>query len=154
MSPNLDKWIRKSISTWFLSAIPNGTIKTFQEGQFRDTNKVQEHLELRVDGPWYQQIAKRRWRVRIEVNVLAVVNIKTDDSNWSIYRINELTGLVASVLETAVPVTNTDGGNVGCLSKIHKDREWTKTSHFGQIEPHTKILQSTVESSYEMEYQS
>lgn len=157
MNPLLDFWIHKSISMVFRAKMKvlEPSLIIFQEGQFRDTNKVSEHLELRVDGPYYQQKSPKIWRLRIEVNVLVVVNIKNDKPEYSVYRINKLTGEVASILDEPFLVTNDAEEKVGCMRKVQSgSRDWTKTSHFGQIEEHIKISQSTVETAYEMEYRT
>jgi len=145
------RWIFASVSYHFDQR--KGSLDMFIEGQHRDTRTLKDFFELRVDGPYYTELSKNYWQLYIEVN--ALVQSTKDDHSY--HRIWDNCGTVSAMF-TDIPVYKYGNGilddqsYLGCLNLLQdtRGRERLQTSHFGQIEPKTPILQATIEGHYEM----
>jgi hypothetical protein len=151
MNENWPRWIFASVSNHFNSNL--GDLVIFYEGlkrsaEFEETDLV----EFRMDGPYFLQLNKDTWSVKIEVNILVQSTI--DDADF--HKIHKHIGIVVSAF---VPITIYKYGNslddddsiIGCFQLIQniRNRELLTVSHFGQIDPEKQLLQATVEGHYE-----
>jgi hypothetical protein len=146
------RWIFASICKHF-DARKQG-ISMYVEGQLRLVDDLQEFFELRIDGPNLTEVSHKYWKLYLEVNVL-IQSIK-DDADF--HRDQRLCGIIASAF-TDIPLFKYGGSSVddgteslGCLTLLQdaRSKEKITISHFGQIEPNTNLIQSTVEGHYEM----
>jgi len=149
---NWDRWIFASVSQHFEDR--RGTVPMYIEGMHRDTNELEEFIELRIDGPWFTEISKNCWYIYVEINVLC----QAVKNNQDFHRMRKLAGLVSNIFERCIRVyrygnnPQDDQSVVGSLQRIddHRGKERIQISHFGQIEPKMKLEQSTVETHYSM----
>lgn len=146
-----DRWIFASISNHFDSK--RGSLFMFIEGQIRDTRALKNFFELRIDGPYYTEIAKKNWKIFLEVNCLVQSSIDSSD----FHQIRRNTGAVSSFF-TEIPVykygtgVSDDQTYIGCLRLVNdaRGKERVQCSYFGRVEPKTSVQQATVEGHYEM----
>ena len=152
VNKNWPRWIFASISQHFTDEKQG--LDLFIEGQHRDTRDKKDFLELRMDGPYITEISHNYFRIYIEVNVL-VQSTKDQDSY---HRIHANVGIAAAAFWNGIKVfrygngIDDDDSYLGCLQLVTdaRGKERIQISHFGQIEPKTRLMQSTVEGHYEM----
>jgi hypothetical protein len=153
---NWDRWIFASISKHFVDVLSSNHV--FIEGQKRDTRKLTEWFEVRVDGPFYTETSKGMFDVLVEINILCASILKDE----SIHNIHSLTGLVANAMTTSLVVYKygtgvlDDQSVLGCLKIVTESRgkDRIQTNHFGQIGSNTELIQATVEGHYKMELEA
>ena len=145
---------------WIFSSIckhvddNKGTLALFIEGQERDSTVDKDHMELRIDGPYFTEQSKHYWKLVVEVNIL--VQGVIDDSDF--HKMQKYAGKAAYILSMPIDIkkygsgVEDDDSSIGCLQRIDDmlDRERLVISHFGKVEPASAIEQSTVEAHYEM----
>lgn len=152
INKNWPRWVFASVSKHIDDRKDGLTL--FIEGQHRDTEGLVDFLELRVDGPNFTEVSRGCFHFFVEVNIL--VQSAMDDSNF--HRIHTDVGIAAAALTSSIPVfkygtgVDDDQSLLGCLRLIQdkRGREKVQVSHFGQIDPVTKLMQATVEGHYEM----
>ncbi len=145
------RWIGASVANYF-DGLRQG-IHLFVEDQEFDASKEPQHFELRVDGPWSTQFTKNQYRVYGEVNIL--VNTAKDQKDA--HKHKRGVGVMFDAFDN-IPIfrcgngLEDDDSFLGCwlLKQNERDRERVVISNFGQIQPRTKIEQSTIEGHYEM----
>lgn len=149
MIEHLPRWLFSSITKHISAAVPNYPI--FIEGQHRLIERVaQDHIEIRVDGPYLSELSKGYWRISVEINVIihSVMNDKNFHRKWV------TVGAVVKAMDT-IPVYDSESKLIGCLRRKESPRgvrgDWISVNHFGQIEPQTHLEQSSVEAHYMMD---
>lgn len=153
LNQNWNRWIFASISKHFDDRRQG--LKLFIEGQSRDTSKVKDFIELRVDGPQFTEVSAGYWIIRVEVNIL--IQSTMDDTNY--HRLHSDVGIVAAAMSDIVVFRYGNGPDddqsvMGCL-KVRQDlgdRQHIDVFQLGQIAPDIRLEQATVEGHYEMEY--
>lgn len=115
--------------------------KVYIEGEDRDTNTVKEYVELRLDGPKAKELPDDYWLLTFDINVLCTVSNKDD-----LYRISNLTGLIAKLLSASISITDSDLVELGCATLKTDHRRLLEINNFGATEINGSIMQSTVES--------
>jgi len=147
---NWDRWIFASVSQHFEDR--RGTVPLYIEGMHRETNELEEFIELRIDGPWFTEISRNCWKIFVEINVLCQVVM----NNQNFHRMRALTGLVSRIFDRCIKVYKfgnnlQDDQSQFCVLQRQdggKGREKIQISHFGQIEPKLQLEQATVEAHY------
>ena len=153
-NPNWPRWIFATVSKHFTDASQVAGTPLFIEGQHRDTSKLKDFYELRLDGPTLREVSKGCWILRIEINILATSVM--NDSNY--HTIHQLVGNAAAAFEKAITVLKygnnpqDDKTFVGCLQLIQdrETRDFIEINHFGQVDVKTKLMQASVEGHYKM----
>lgn len=128
---------------------------THVTGEHRDTDHSEGvHAEVRVDGPFYREQTKRRWRAYFEINIFLSVDMVDD-----IYVIYEKLGIIQQALTTPIEIFKygnregiDDGTLIDCITPMvsSKIKETIETNNYGQIDIAVKVLQSTCEAHYEL----
>ena len=147
---NWARWIFASVSKHFNDL--KGTYTLYIEGQYRDHERAEDLFELRMDGPWAIKSDAMSWYVHCTVDLLVQSNM--NDTNF--HRIHEMVGYGASMFTTIQLYkygtgVDDDQSHFGCLKldMSSRERKRLKTSHFGQIRPSMRLMQSSVEGIYE-----
>jgi len=159
---NWARWIFASISVHFGGLFLSAGVPMFVEGYPPPLNKElsdnrnidQNHLELRIDGPWIRNVSKGCYWFDAEVNIL--VGTLIGEENFHIHHQN--CGIAQSAfkdisvfqLGDVADDPENDQSFLGCLRLKQAKRDEVRIAHFGMIEPTTEINQSTVEGHYEM----
>ena len=148
LNQNWARWIFASITKHF-NDNRQGLVLHI-EGTHRDTNTETDLCELRIDGPWFNEVSKDYWIIRLEVNIL--VQVTMNDSNF--HKIHTNVGIMASAFtDIEVKKYGDDDSLLFCLQLEQKPRNRSNDaiiiSHFGQLDPNIKIQQATIEGHYE-----
>lgn len=147
------RWIYASVCSHFEDY--RGSLHMFLEGQHRETDNLQEFFELRVDGPYYQQINKGWWNLIVEVN--AIVTVAKSDKDF--HAIRFWADFIASLFVNSINIyrfgnrPGDDSTFVDCLVAMDGYRRNLQISHFGQLQPADAVLQASVERHYKVSLQ-
>lgn len=153
------KWFEASVYKVFKDACAANGVVFFAEGMDRSGLKnVPKYIELRVDGPYTDELSRNFWQVDLEVNIV----VTTVPDHNDIYAHASLIGLAQSMFPDPLKVykygldtTGVDDGSLlGCMNVapiVSGDRPY-RVSRFGQIAPDTRLIQSTVEVHYRGEF--
>jgi hypothetical protein len=147
---NWTRWILASTSVYFDGAVD---LPMFLEGQERDTKDLKDFFEFRIDGPWYTERTKNDWRVYVEINLLVQSTMKVKDFHSHAKNLGKVAAAFQSIqIFRCGNGPLDDDSLLGCLQLIQNDRkrERVVTANFGQIEPHVKVQQGTIEGHFEM----
>ena len=150
---NIHRWMYASIAGHFDDN--KDSRKLFVESEDRNTNEVQEWLELRVDGPLRKEVSKGCFEYHMEINILASRSM--DEGNY--HDVLRLMGVAQAAFVNNISVfkhgtqVEDDDSFVGCLVLKQDQREAVISSYFGQVDPEKRLLQGTVEGHYRMELQ-
>lgn len=153
LNPNMDRWIFASVSKHFDDR--KSPYALYIEGMHRDTNKLEEFLELRIDGPLYTEVSHGYWKIYMEINMLA----QCCKNNQNFHRMRQMTGNIMYMFEPCINVYRygpndlpDDQSYVGVLQRLDQEegRNNMQVSHFGQVDPVNQLEQATVEAHYVM----
>jgi len=153
MNPKMTEWLHTSIYKHFTQELKTDEGLPFViEGIDRRVNESAEQdlVELRVDGPIFQNQGKGQYTAELFVNILIKVVMNETDA----YRMNSLLGIAVSSL-TDLPVREwTVSGQpmLGCLKLQQSDRnDRVRVNNYGQLDPAVRLLQGVVEGTYRIE---
>lgn len=153
MDRNWPRWIFASASKYFSDLIVP-TCPLFIEGASRDPTVQKDFIEFRLDGPYVNEASKNCFYIDCEINLL-VHCYKNDSDLHKIYR---LCGAALAAFTPAFPVYKYGNGDADdqsileCMQLVRSNdqREAVRVSHFGQLDPSKKLMQSSVEGHYKM----
>lgn len=144
INKNWERWIFASVSKHFDTY--RESVPLYIEGQERQTQLLDEFIELRVDGPYFKEVSKGCTKIDIEINLLCCVKKNNDN-----FRIHKLTGVVAAAFKPEIFVYKFGDDPLElweCLRLRSDKREAVIVSHFGQPDPDLPLMQATVEGHY------
>ncbi len=151
-SEHWHRWITASVAKHFAVGLEPREIKLFVEGFERPSEDLNEWVELRIDGPFTEEMTRGVWRLDIEINVLICIN---EDAHA--YRTQIVSGIITKLFERCIDVykygdeEDDDGTQLGCLVLRTDGRNKIVPSNFGKVRPDTRHLQSSVEAHYQMD---
>ena len=135
------RWIESSIFKHLGDNVTEVS-KIYIEGMVRDTNKVEEYLEFRMDGPWVEQ-KQSGYVLEYDINVLVTL-----PQSKNLYRKADITGELMQILSGQISILDQTQTIVGC-SKLKTDRrQKLQTNNFGIVKPASTLMQSTVEARH------
>ena len=150
---HLPRWVIASIATW-VEARRDGVL-LYVEGQDRKKlDKVEDFIELRVDGPHMVQQTNSDFDFYVEVSLL--INSRKDGKDA--YKMARLLGKCLKALSVCIPVlrlgegTVDDKSQVGVLQRMESPKDPLDVASFGQIEPTQPNEQGTCVAQYVMCY--
>ena len=150
MNNDITRWLRVSIDKHFTDLV---NLPVFVEGWKRDTRKLKDFYELRVDGPRINQPSKGYYIFYMEVNTL--VQSAMDDEDY--LRIEADISAVLNGFTDVIKVfkygdgPNDTGEFIGCLRiQDAYGRERLLISRLGQLDPATELIQAIVEGHYQI----
>jgi len=144
MNSNTDRWLLSSIAKHF-SAIAQGNIEFLLEDEQRNTEGLNEWVELRVNGPEYKEFDKDCYMVSVEVDLLITVRM----TKTNIYRIHELCGLFESTCDNIPIYKFGNGGSfVFCLPLDQNMVSNIRKLYYGKVEA-TQLQRASVSAFYE-----
>lgn len=150
----LPRWVNASIATHF-STLVNGELFQYTEGEERETEDQHDYFELRLDGPYINEVSKGLYQVDCTINAL-VCSIKNDEN---IYTLDDNIGIVLKGFTKAIQVfqlnaTTAVDGDGDPLPPIFEGCLVLQTpvgvTRFGQIRSDERLMQAQVEASYRM----
>jgi hypothetical protein len=154
INANWARWIFASVSDHFNTRFP--TVELYIEGQHRDTSKLKEYLELRMDGPTWNEASKGYFIGSIDINILVTVTVNEEEY----HRPHQLAGEVQATFDKSIDVfkygcnPQDDQSHLGCLSlkQNRSNRDFVELNQFGIIGTDVPLMQSTVEGHYEITF--
>ena len=150
INANWARWIFASVSKHFDDR--KGTLTLYIEGQHRATSKLKEYLELRMDGPTWNEASKDYFIGNIQINVLITVAMDEEDY----HRPYSVAGQVQQAFTKTIDVfrfgdgPDDDGTYLGCL-QLKQNRatgDFVELNWFGIIDTDDQLVQATVEGHY------
>jgi len=152
-NPNWPRWLKLSIINHFKPLLDALPLPWFVEGTSRRTKGEQSHCEIRIDGPFLNEISKGYWCFDVTVDVLVVTYKDTVD----LLLHEKNVGIVLAGFNSDIPVMmwgDGPGDNpdlmLECLKPTPPPKGDLIVTNFGQVEAESRILQSTVEQSFQM----
>jgi len=123
--------------------------------------KASDRAEIRITGPFTQELSKGYHRLLLDVNVL--LTSRYDGPAKNQYNILKFAGLFQGALSMPIPVWNYGGeaGDydaaipesqlfIGCLLPKGTKSDLVKVFNFGQTNETDKLKQTVVDAHYEM----
>lgn len=113
INPDWVKWCTQSLNIHFKDLLEGCGYIHF-EGRRRPSEEKVPRLEIRYDGPDFEEISNKCWEARVQVNILIVA--KRDDRQ--VYSLETIKGKVALALDKCVHVYRygeTDNPLLDCL---------------------------------------
>jgi hypothetical protein len=143
MDRNLTKWIFASVAKHF-SPLENLHIAT----QYRDTSKMKQWYELKIDGPYFSNMNRNFIDLKIEID-LQIFSIQGD----YLYNNLELQGKGLELFTNSISIFKLGGGGgdstkVFCVSLDNKDKHGLDVFNFGMISADRKLIMSDIEGHY------
>jgi hypothetical protein len=152
INPNWVRWAVASFSKHFADTFSAASVPLFCEGDDRNTAKVKDFAEFRMDGPKIRELSRGYYHLFVPVNILVKSNM--DDAN--VHRIHRTIGTAISAFADHISMFKygpdgviDDGSLVTCFSRMDNLLDQLKVSQFGQIDPTVRVQQATVEGHYE-----
>jgi hypothetical protein len=168
VNPNWVRWLFASVASYLKDVADDAGVPFFLEGmQARDKNLMQakERAEVRISGPFTEEISRSCYRATMNVNVLltGVLDVKENS-----YGIIITAGIFHQAMDAPIPVWNYGGqpgdfdasdpdsqSFLGCLTPRSIRSTNTNTSsvrvvQLGQIPTNNMLRQLMLDASYEM----
>lgn len=152
INPAIQRWVKASIIKQIRDLLKG--MQTFVEGMDRQTSKVPNHFEVRLDGPYFKACGSNgEWKAFIEVNIL--VNTTRDEKNFYLH--DNMKGTATEALSRAFCIYKTgnegkEAGDDGTLFEVMQldTKDEIKVADFGMIDTNIEVFQAVVEAHYEM----
>jgi hypothetical protein len=161
--PNWARYVFASVATYLKAIATENSIPAVVEGldeRTEDFLESTDHLEIRVNGPFSQELSQGYFRLWVDANVLLTSRMDAEKNGYTIQR---LAGIFQSAMDASIPVWNYGDQpgdfvpadpstqiHLGCLSPRTQTSESIKVLHFGQVEKTDRVKQSIVDARYVM----
>lgn len=147
---NWARWIFASVSKHFDDRKEN--LPLYIEGQHRATSKLKEYLELRMDGPTWNEASKGYFIGVVQINVLLTSALNEEDY----HRPYRIAGQVQEAFTQTIEVfkfgdgPDDDQSKFGCLQlkQNRSNGDFVELNWFGIIDTDDPLVQATVEAHY------
>lgn len=149
MDVNWERWINASIAKAVKTACDTASLFLYVEGAPRNTDTLQDWVELRVNGPDWHGATKSEWVAHVEINILVLSKANQVDN----FRLVRNTGLMRSVLSMPIPVfklgnaIDDDQSFITCLILNNKGGGSLRVNQLGQITG-TTLNRNTVDGMF------
>jgi hypothetical protein len=157
-NPNWARWVFASVASYLKEVAADAEIPVLVEGLDERTTEFMtatDRCEIRITGPFTQEISHDYFRVEVIVNVLFVSRYEEQKNQ---YAIMQKIGVFHEAMDGSIAVYkygslpgDDQHALVGCLSPIQGRHNAIRVLHFGQITPTDRLKQSMVDASYRME---
>ena len=159
-NPNWARWIFHSVADYLKEVATDADLPVLIE-HFDERSAAFEHAtdkaEIRITGPFDQELSKGYHRIYVDVNVL--LTSRYDGAKKNAATIIKYAGYFHEAMSEPIPVWNFGGepGDyveadpdthlfLGCLNPRPGRNESVRVMHFGQIDKINKIKQSEVDT--------
>ena len=160
---NWPRYIYASVATYLKAIAADNSVPALVEGLDERTDTYMEstdRVEIRVNGPYSQELSHNYFRLWVDVNVLLTSRM---DASKNGYQIQRIAGIFLSAMDQPIPIWNygDQAGDfdpddpetqihLGCLSPRPATSESIKVLHFGQVDKTDRVKQSIVDARYVM----
>ena len=139
MLTNIHKDIHRSVLKHVTTSY---TGDTFIEGSTQRKPDV-PIVEVRMDGPWITSLSKGEVKCSFDVNLLISVSIED-----SLYKISEISGELLEILFHDIEIKDAEDNVIGCAILDTNRRNKLQVNRYGLIDPHSELMQATVEVKF------
>jgi len=152
LNPDVTKWIMASFSTHFRDKCARDDFPMYLEGTGRKANTSPNYWEYRTNGPYVNQLTQNEWHIWYIVNILIAHGID-DENMFTMYK-NQ--GDIVAAFTPSIELRkygtgeNDDSSLVDCFKLCTDTGEKIKVTNFGQLVDHLRVMQSTIEATYEL----
>jgi hypothetical protein len=156
LDENLARWVFASISVYFKNIADGLSLPLLVEGiDEREPDTMREdHVELRVSGPFVREVSHGCWRTWTDINILLTCRMMM--SQEDAYDIMRWGGEFEQAMTERIPIykygpdAGDDSTLIGCLTHRKGKAESIRLIHFGQISRVDRVRQAVVDGRYEM----
>lgn len=156
MNENWHRWVVASIQKHIADHSILAGVQKRYEADLHRVVKAETGIEIRIDGPVWNETSKDRWFGRIEANILCYNSLSV---NNNLYTIRTLMGKCEKTFQKKIELrkyggeVGDDGSFVECmfLQKFRNTDNQIVSGYFGQVDPAVKEEQGTVEAHYKVE---
>ncbi len=156
-NPNWPRWLMASISVYFDSISSSIPLPFMVSGVNEITSEDQhtDHAELRVNGPFVEEVSKDFYHIEVEINILVTDIMKATGENA--YDIQTWCGAYQEGMAGPIPIkkygskAGDDSTQIGCLIPTDGRRDSIRVMHFGQIDIEDRLRQSMIDGKFKMD---
>jgi len=159
VSPHLARWIFASVADYLKEVATDASLPIIVEGlDDRDEafNTATDRAEIRINGPFTQELSHGFYEVSVDVNVLFSSRL---DGKKNGYSLHKFLGLFHEAMDDLIPIfkfgqdeeIDDPDVQIGCLSPRAGKNDAVRVFHFGQIDKTDRLKQSAVDARYKME---
>lgn len=164
VNPNWARWIFASVGKALKEVATTNSIPVLVEHLDERSDavmKATDRAEIRITGPFCQELSQGYFRIWVDVNVL--LTSRFDGPTKNPYTIIKNAGLFCEAMSMNIAVWNYGGeaGDfdpddpdtqvfIGCLAPRDGKNDSIRVFHFGQTDKTDKLKQSAVDARYVM----
>lgn len=150
---NWSRWVFASIATYIEGIAQTNNIPLYIEGLSERTDAFQtadERAELRINGPWTQEVSAGVFRLWSDVNILLISQYGGSVKNAYACEVN--LGIFQNALDQCIPLfkygtkPQDDQTQFGYLTPRVGNQDCIRVLRFGQIESNDHIRQEMVDA--------
>lgn len=154
---NWARWIHASVAKYLKGIADTNAIASLVEGIEDRTDEFMEagdRVEIRMNGPFVQEVSKGCFRFWVDINVLAFSN--TGEQAKNSYRLDEILGIFQAAMDSVIAVNrygtgpDDDDTLLGCLFPRSGRNDSIRIFHFGEIDKDTSLRQGMIDARYIM----
>lgn len=151
------RWIHASVAKYLKDIAASNSLSSLVEGledRTDDFMEASERVEIRMNGPFTQEVSQNCFRFWVEINIIALVT--TGEALRNSYRLNEILGIFHEAMDKPISVfrygtgPDDDDSLLGCLLPRSGKNDAIRVFHFGEIDNDTGLRQGMVDAGYEM----
>lgn len=162
--PNWSRWIFASVAFKLKAVATEANLAVLVEHLDERSDafmKATDRVEIRITGPFTQELSKGSFRIWVDANVL--LTSRYDGSAKNAYDILKFAGLFHEAMDSPIPVWNygPEPGDyldsdpntqvfIGCLLPRPGTNDSIRVFNFGQTDKVDKLKQSAVDARYVM----
>jgi len=157
-NPNWARWIFASLAHHLKEVATDANLPVIVEGLDDRADafmQATDRLEIRINGPYTNELSKGYHRVLVDANVL--LSSRYDGAQKNGYSHLKFIGLFNEAMDMVIPVFkfglepgDDENSQIGCLSPRPGKNEAIRVLHFGQIEKTDHVKQSAVDARFIM----
>ena len=163
--PNWARWIFHSVADHMKQVATDADLPVLVEHFDERTaafEQASDHAEIRITGPFDQELSKGYHRIYVDVNVL--LTSRYDGAKKNAATILKYAGLFHEAMSEPIPIWNYGGEpgdyiatdkasqvHLGCLLPRPGNNNSIRVLHFGQLDKVDKLKQTAVDGRYVME---
>lgn len=151
MNPNWARWVYASVADYLKAVAEDNSLPWLVDGsedRGDEFSQAQAHVEIRINGPFTEELSKGYYRLTVDVNVL--LQVRYEEVNG--YQRQTLIGAFQAAMQGPIPVfkfgaeVGDDKSQIGCLTIPRGGA--VKVHHFGQLTDPERRAESMSDARY------
>jgi len=159
MNESLVRWITASIAIYFKTVLDTINLPLLCDGldEREHASIHHNHAELRIGGPFLNELSRDYWQIKIDINVLLTCMMQ---ANESVYDLQTWAGVIQEAMSQNINIykyggeSGDDESYIGCLRPRKGKNEAIRVLTFGQISKTDRVRQAMVDSRFVMELET